>query len=199
MNLPTDSGFAGRNVIFGPEGGPAVHVNDDMPACEDTVVIGTFLNQFYSGLKISHRPSWAEIYRVFIRMDAILHEHTTVQAPSIFKRCAAFTMAFMEICPLTEPFTGALDQCITNIDNHQNAVAAIAYCRQCLNGATFEHPPGTTVKLGEKIKFSLHFYCDIIHAVAAIKDNPHCFHSMALLYESLSYKANPGTSDPEVI
>jgi hypothetical protein len=37
---------------------------------------------------------------------------------------------------------------------------------------------------------SVHFYCDLIHAIATTKCEPSEFHLLTLLYESLCYQEN---------
>lgn len=189
-----DGAFASRNVIFSEGGGAA-----DTRTSEDIVVIGTFSNRYYAKLGIDFKPSWSKFYTVFDRMSSILSKNTSIKSPSVFKRCSAFTIAFVQVAPLKQSFEKRIDKQLASTNNHQNSIVAFAYARQCLANAQFQHPPGKTVVLNNKIKLSRHYYCDLIHAISAIEDNASDFHLLSLIYESLSYRANPTASDPETV
>jgi len=46
---------------------------------------------------------------------------------------------------------------------------------------------------------SQHYFCDLIHAISSMEDTASNFHLLALLYQALSYQADPGASDAKVI
>ena len=144
------------------------------------------------------------LWRVLANIQPVLSRNAATPNPSLFKRSAAFTIAFMESPPMDIPFThGKLPDKFTRIPNHQNAISAFEYCRRALfDGQVYKRISGKkepqieTIK--NPIKVSPHFYCDTIHAISII-DCDTCFHLLALLYESLTYKDNPTVSYPPTV
>jgi hypothetical protein len=147
----------------------------------------------------SHR-----LWRVLANIQPILSRKAATPNPSLFKRSAAFTIAFMLCPPLDIPFlNGQLPPKITGISNHHNAIAAFEFCRRSLiNGEIHKRIPKSSKfqveTLINPIKLSKHFYWDTIHAISII-DSDGCFHLLSLLYESLTYKDNPDASYPPIV
>jgi hypothetical protein len=131
-------------------------------------------------------------------MGKQLTKNLNIETPSVFKRAAALTVAFIVNSPLDKNFSGGtIGEKLTCIKNHQNAIIGFEYCRDALRGAVItpkDRPPFT---LERPITISAHSYRDIIHAFSHIENHSFCFHSTAVLYEQLCYKSNPKASDPE--
>jgi hypothetical protein len=121
---------------------------------------------------------------------------TTKPRPSVFKQSAAVILGFMAHAPLQLPILSTSYQAksapqILTIPNHQNAVYAFEYVRFALHGATVEHCTKGVITIDNHVWVSPHFYGDLVHAIASLKQEDGCFHFIALLIESLVYKNNP--------
>jgi len=166
------------------------------------------------------------IFSVLNQMETILSRSFGCNAPSVFKRAAAITIAFIVLSPLKKPLSGGkLNKQLAGIKNHQNAIIPFEYCRFNLHGAKINKTDPSnpklkkTIQLKKPIKISGHYYWDLIHFLSAIDCRAYndgvgevvrrgsdsetdkklipIIHSLALLYESLCYKANSKASYPE--
>jgi hypothetical protein len=188
---------------------PAFGARGDDPEYEILEDI-TFLKQHCENLYEDFGCTKVEVgshrlWRVLANIQPILSRNAATPNPSLFKRSAAFTIAFMEYPPLDYPFIGGgLPKTITSISNHHNAIAAFEFCRRALiTGEILKRVPGKKKEfkseiLSRPIKVSQHFYWDTIHAISTINSDT-CFHTLSLLYESLTYKDNPDASYPQIV
>jgi len=193
----SDLKFARRNILTNPHLGARDHISADV------VTLGTFSEGFYNRLQITPELVWKDFESIISEIPPILNRNTAAASPSIFKRAAALTISFIQHSPLNQPFPKtSFPEVLTEITNHQNAIVAFEYCRQCLHEASYDlrQAGGTpkTITLKSRIALSDHFYYDLIHGISNIKSDT-SFHFIALLYESLAYKANKGASYPEVV
>lgn len=139
------------------------------------------------------------MWAVLSEMTTQLTKNLNIETPSVFKRAAALTMAFIVKSPLDRNFSGStIAEDLICIKNHQNAIIGFEYCRDALRGSLIMPKQREPFTLEKPITLSPHFYRDLIHAFSHIEDHSFCFHSTALIYESLCYKANPKASDPEI-
>ena len=165
----------------------------------DAVNLTKWCGRFYTRIKIPTEIEQSKISGVLAEMSSQVSKNTNIETPSVFKRAAGLTMAFMVKTPLTRNFSGStIGKDLLRIENHHNAIASFEYCRFALEGAILRPAERTEFVLKKPIAVSEHFYRDLIHALSRIKDRSYCFHATALLYESLCYKANEGASDPEI-
>ena len=198
MSAKSDAKFASRDVLARDFLKP----NDHLAA--DVVTLGAYSETFYNRFGIRPGIVWKKFEDVINEIPSILTRNTDASTPSVFKRSSAFTIAFIKISPLEQPFhTKHFQSPLTGITNHQNAIVAFEYCRQILHGSSYvmksdDKNHERTVILNKRIKVSAHFYYDTIHAVSNIKDDT-SFHFISLLYESLAYKSNRLACYPEVI
>lgn len=184
-----------HNLITSP--GP----NSGFGITSDVVNLHDFCQGFYQGIKVNlNQPlSWGKLWGVISETEVQLTRNLNIETPSVFKRAAALTVALMVRSPLEQTFKGGIvGEELIRIKNHQNAIVAFEYCRDALRGAVIMPKKRSAFTLEAPIMVSKHFYCDLIHSFSHITDHSSCFHSTALLYESLCYKANKTASDPEV-
>ena len=198
MSAKSDLLFSSKNILAQDLTKPSPNLGSDV------VTLATFSEGFYHRLNIKPTLIWKKFEDVINEIPSILNRNTNATTPSVFKRATAFTIAFIKNSPLDQPFaTGIFPPKLAKIINHQNAIVAFEYTRQCLHKSTYvmvDDPknPGRKVILKNKIKVSAHFYYDTIHAISNIKDDT-SFHFISLLYESLAYKANRRACYPEVV
>ena len=190
-----DSERAARSIL-------SHEVGDAKFFCQDIVTLGTYSESFYKRVGVEPVIVWKKFESVTNEIPSILNRNTGASNPSVFKRAAAFTIAFIKTSPLDQVFPpNKFPKKLTEIGNHQNAIVAFEYCRQCLHNASYlKKESGKTemVTLKNKIKLSAHFYYDIIFAISELKtDSP--FHFLALNYELMAYKSNKGASYLEVM
>src|ERR1700722_16845244 len=134
------------------------------------------------------------LWAVLATFPQILVRNAATPNPSLFKRASAITISFMIKSPMAVPFkTGTIPAHIRDIANHQNAIGVFEYCRKALFGAVIYKTEKKADKLEHPIDLSLHSYCDVIHAIAQIK-NDEPFHLLSLIYEMMTYRWNPNAS-----
>jgi hypothetical protein len=188
--------------FFGPRGD-----DPEDETREDLCILHYFCKGLYFDIEEKEIDvSRSRLWGVLTELPMILSRNAATPSPSIFKRAASFTIAFMIRSPLDIPFTnGRIPEQYRTIPNHQNALAAFEYCRRGFKDALiFKNgkPEGKSTPqpftLSNKIQVSKHFYWDVVHAISNIKAEG-CFHFISLLYESLAYKSNPGASYPETV
>ncbi len=171
--------------------------------CQDVVVLATFSECCYKRIGIEPALIWKKFEYIVNDIPSILNRNTGATNPSVFKRAAALTIAFIATSPLDQIFqSNKFPKKLAEIGNHQNAIVIFEYCRQCLHNACYlkeeKGKPVEMVQLKRKIKLSAHFYYDMIFAISNIKTDA-SFHFLALNYELMAYKANKGASYPEKI
>ncbi|MDR3458066.1 MAG: hypothetical protein P4N60_11510 [Verrucomicrobiae bacterium] len=179
------------------------HATDDPKyLCQDVVTLATYSEEFYKAAGIEPALVWKKFEYIVNDIPSILNKNTCAASPSVFKRAAALTIAFIATSPLDQTLSIQKFGKLTEIGNHQNAIVAFEYCRQCLHQASyikkFDGQPEQTVTLKKKIRLSAHFYYDLIFAISQLKTDA-SFHFLALNYELMVYKANKGASYPEKI
>ena len=166
MSTESDLQFAKRSILDHEAGDPKYF-------CPDVVTLGTFSEGFYKRFDLEPDLYWKKFEGIVSEIPSILNRNTGASTPSIFKRASAFTIAFIKQSPLDQTLPPDALPRLSEIGNHQNAIVAFEYCRQCLHGATLvkieSGKDPQTVILNEKIKVSAHYYYDMIFAIAAIK------------------------------
>lgn len=197
MSVKSDARFSTRNILDQDLTKPSEHL------AADVTTLATFAEGAYSRVGIKPEIIWSNLEDVVTGIPTILNRNTNASTPSVFKRAAALTIAFIMCSPLDQPFPqDKFPIKLGKIINHQNAIVVFEYCRQCLHKSTYIMTEGLdrgrVVVLKNKIKASHHFYYDTIHAIANIKDDT-SFHFISLLYETLAYKANKRASYPEIL
>ena len=170
----------------------------------DTVALATWSEHCYREIGIEPQIVWKNIERVVDSIQPVLNKNTHNSTPSIFKRAAALTLAFIEVSPLDGSMVGsAIGERLTRLTNHQNSIVVFEFCRQILHGAKLIHSEGEFAGkefiLEKKIAVSQHFYCDLIFALGCEGREGRSFHSFALLYEALAFKGNPTASYKETV
>ncbi len=197
MSAKSDLHFSTRSILEKDLRQPNEHLGADV------TTLATFSEGFYWRLKIQPAIIWKKFEDVINEIPSVLNRNTNAPTPSVFKRAAAFTIAFIIHSPLDQPFPAkSFPQKLTKITN-QNAIVAFEYARQCLHESSYVmvddvKNPGRKVTLKNKIKVSAHFYYDTIHAISNIK-SVESFHFISLFYESLAYKSNRRACYPEVL
>lgn len=187
--------------LFTPEGdiAPEYWV-DDLKNLRD------FIDSAYSEFGLVSGVTFLDLHPVESTADRLLRTHLRMPTPSVFKRAAAFSIAFMQESPLACALGATnVGQKIGHILNHQNAIVAFGYARRCLHGATYKCQ-GVEVSLSNRIKVSVHFYSDLVLSLTTIPKkslgeiDPSTFHTLALLYESLAFDCNDRSCrDPLVV
>lgn len=187
---PKDEKQKLRDIVFQDVAGESQYAND-------LVNISEWVRGFYES-HLNQKVAVPE--RLFLPIlntaSLILTRNTKIPNPSVFKRAAAFTAAFAVKSPLKYPFGTTYPELITTIANHQNAIIPIEICTFILTGARIDGH-GATRDLKNPIMISNHQYCDLVHAVASIRESD-CdvaFALLAIAYESLCYRTNPLASD----
>lgn len=188
-----------------PDGGLFTRGGEEPPEywVDNLANLYQFIETLYADFEVD--PPYGVDYLALLDVEEasgkILRSNVGIKTPSVFKRAAAFALGFMHTSPLHVKFPasgfhpGAAR--VAHIDNHQNAIVAFGYARQCLVKATYKCGE-TDVILENKITVSPHFYADLIFTLTTTpvgKQNPVpavCFHEMALLFESLAYQDNTG-------
>lgn len=189
-----DEAFLSRNLLLNPV----------WKTEADVVTLATWSEKWYREVGIEPLINWKNVEKAIDNVQPILNKNTHNATPSIFKRAAALTLAFMEVSPLDQSMAGSrIEDMLTNLNNHQNAIVVFEYCRRCLQGAKLIHSEGKFAGrefiLKNKIAVSRHFYRDLIFALGCEGRDSRSFHAYALLYESLAYKSNPGVSYEETV
>ena len=114
-----------------------------------------------------------------------------------FKKVAYFIVNFVAERPMQTSFPDTFTvngKQMNEINNHQNAIIAYAIAVESLIDAElFNNGDKEPLILSEKIKVSLHSYVDIIDALSDATPVSH-FRTISLLFEQLSYRANPKAS-----
>jgi len=85
---------------------------------------------------------------------------------------------------------------LNSINNHQNAIIAYAIAVDSLVNAKIYSTCSEThkeIELNKRIEISKHSYVDIIDAMCDVSPVSH-FKCIAVLFEQLSYRANPDAS-----
>ena len=153
MSAKSDLQFARRSILE-HEAGELKHF------CPDVVTLATYAEGFYKRMGVEPALIWKKFENIINEIPSILNRNTRANTPSVFKRAAAFTIAFIKTSPLDQTFPPTrFPKKLTEIGNHQNAIVAFEYCRQCLHGATcVKNEPGKaeeTVILKRRIKVSV--------------------------------------------
>lgn len=118
---------------------------------------------------------------------------------SPFKKAANFFVWFVAEKPILEPLPLAkIGEDLAKINNHQNVILAYYMAIECLQNAKIYRGNTDIISLDNKIKVSKHYFCDFVEAFSAATPNHH-FKIASLIFEQLSYKANPLASYPEVV
>ena len=145
------------------------------------------------GTKNKENLTYERYFPIFFNAQKILTQNAGIDKPSVFKRSAAFILAFLQESPLIHAFKGEDD--IYKMVNHQNAIVAFEYIRFALTTAVIYHEKRGEIPLKNQIEVSPHFYGDLIHALVTLPKNDSAFHALSLLIESLTYQANPEAQD----
>jgi hypothetical protein len=112
------------------------------------------------------------------------------QVASPFKKVASFATNFALHHPILTPFP---EKHFGKFSAHQNAIIAYQVAVFSLHGATIECRFRGKLTLEKKITVSLHFWQEFISALSQSNPVEH-FHFVSLMFESLSYEANPNVS-----
>jgi hypothetical protein len=130
---------------------------------------------------------------IFINAQKYLTWNAGIDSPSVFKRGAAFLLAFLAESPLICPFSGTNP--VYKHKNHMNAIAAFEFVRFGLVNALIDHETRGPLVLKEPIIVSAHYYADLVHALSHLPKDDSAFHVVSILIESLAYSANPDAQD----
>lgn len=118
-----------------------------------------------------------------------------------FKKVATFVVNFIAERPFSEPFPDSFiidGKQLNTIKNHQNAFMAYNIAVDSLvNAKIYQHGSETPLILENEIKISKHSLVDIIEALSTATPSTH-FQIVSVLFEQLSYRANPDASYPLV-
>lgn len=166
----------------------------------NTASIAVFMDSFAQGMGIE---------KLQIDLDALTHVAAALQRPdfphadgvekaSPFKKAANFFVWFIAHKPIISELPTVIVGDLNTIPNHQNAIFAYHLAVSCLLGAKIHYADGTVKVLTNPIKVSFHFFRDLVEAFSAAS-HVHHFKVASLLFEQLSYKANPDTAYPEII
>jgi hypothetical protein len=116
-----------------------------------------------------------------------------VQA-SPFKKVASFVCSFVYEKPIV---TRLPVNSFGNLHDHQNAIAAHQIAADALHNAIIECPYRGKIVLGTRISVSRHFWKELIATLHVA--TPAHFNLVSLIYESLTYEANPEASYKNVM
>jgi len=114
---------------------------------------------------------------------------------STFKKAACFFCYFIAERPVQTTFSESQFGDLVAIPNHQNVMIAYNIVSNMLDGATIVSDDGSVKYLDKPLRLSKHSYCDLVFACRNLV--PHSdFHTVALLFEQISYRNNPDASYP---
>jgi len=113
---------------------------------------------------------------------------------SPFKKVASFVSCFVSRKPIITTLSVEKFQ---KLADHQNAIAAHQIAVIALHGAVIECPYRGPVVLEKPITISRHYWKELIATLN--NSGPAYFHYISLIYESLSYEANPKASYKHVM
>ena len=171
-------------------------------AYEDTLYILAALDGFAEGYKNSFAietisVDTAAVESVVDRMRSNFPHRHGLHNASAFKKVACFMVHFIEIEPIKAvTFEGDIDQhhwyANPLTEFNPNAVFALHFAVDLLDGVEIESKNGRTYTLSEQIPLSEHSYVDLLEALSESGIEP-CKHYMlvAILLEQLVYKSNP--------
>src|ERR1039458_9543518 len=150
MCRKSDAIFASRNILAQDLTKPSEHL------AADVTTLATYSEGAYQRLGIEPAIIWKKFEDVLNAIPTILNRNTNVATPSVFKRAAALTIAFIQCSPLDQPFPqDRFPIKLGKIINHQNTIVAFEYCRQCLHKSIYimtdGQDRGRTVVLKRKI------------------------------------------------
>ena len=129
----------------------------------------------------------------YVRAKETFPANGGLEAASPFKKVARFYCMFIAQRPILSAFgVEQVGEEIAQMENHQNVMVAYDIAVTCLHGATINRQDGDFV-LEHKIQLSKHSYTDLIQASRSVTPQSH-FHIMAVLFEQLAYRFNPGAS-----
>lgn len=119
-------------------------------------------------------------------------------AASPFKKAACLYVWLHNLNPFIGRFPHKdLDPDIAKFSNVTASLAGIAIVRDCLHGA--ELKKGEEVKIIDNpIHLSRHFLIDLVEASGTLIPQHH-FQTFSLLFEALTYEANPGLSYEKIV
>lgn len=109
---------------------------------------------------------------------------------SAFKQVANFVCHFVAERPIVKPFSAAIvGNDISKIDNHQNAMLALALAEESLNNSDILRKDARKT-IATPIQYSRHSYVDMIEAFSNLSPSVH-FKLVSVFFEQLVYKSNP--------
>lgn len=119
-----------------------------------------------------------------------------LEGASVFKQVANFVVYFVSERPLEAPFTESdkLPAEVFKINNHQNAIVALAIAINALKGAVIKRDDGDHV-LEYGILLSEHSYIDVVESLSNTSASTG-FRLVTVLFEQLAYKSNPNCQYP---
>lgn len=113
-----------------------------------------------------------------------------VENASIFKKVSYFLCHFVAMRPIVTPFSiGVIEEDMTKIDNHQNAIVAFSIARELIKNSTIKRVDGD-FEIKKPLWVSKHSYLDIIQALSNVAASTH-FQCVSVFFEQLAYKTNP--------
>lgn len=109
---------------------------------------------------------------------------------SAFRKVASFIAYFVALKPIINAFPAEkIGDELSRINNHQNAILALAIALDSLHGAKIYREDGEFI-LKNPIKISKHSYVDIVDAVSSVIPSIG-MKLTAVLLEQMSYRFNP--------
>lgn len=166
-----------------------------IPVTEELPKINAFVQDLYASFSLTTSPLTERHVGPFATsVHKCLDDCAGIPEPSLFKVCAAITIGLMACREIGPPLP---HKRISKLPKHQNAYVMIAYCRRQLHGATI-FPNGSSVVLKKPLNLSSHYLYDFVELLGQAKPSPTYFASLALLYETLVYQANPKAAYPSV-
>jgi hypothetical protein len=97
MGAKSDLTFSKRNLLEKDLTKPS-----ESPA-SDVVTLATFSEGFYRRFRVEPAIIWKKFEDLINDIPSILNRNTNAPTPSVFKRAAAFTIAFIGNSPLDQP------------------------------------------------------------------------------------------------
>lgn len=144
-----------------------------------------FINDFSNSVGIE--PHEIDVRKIAgIIQGAVNDGDYEAERASPFKKIASFVAHFIAEKPISSLFRF---EEFENMENHQNAIVALAIAIDSLHGATIHRDDGDFT-LSERIEMSRHSYIDIVNAIADVTP-AYGKNLLAVLLEQMCYRRNP--------
>lgn len=164
-------------------------------ALHDVVNVLGFINNYTLGLGVHKVDIEPQLVEKAVALSRSNFPHNGgIDRASGFKQAAFFVCNFVWVKPIPESFPKHnIGSDLHKIQNHQNAMVALAIGEAAINNSTISTPTGEVV-VKNPIRYSRHSYIDLIDALSTC--NPASFQLVSVLLEQLAYKSNPEIQYP---